>query len=87
MTEESQKLNDFLSELSDREESYRRGYCHGFLAAKRTDVTQEEIYEWRHSNQLTAPPGSCLEGMKLNGLTKADEHRFFINRLKPMEEN
>ena len=70
-------------ELSMSEESYRRGYCHGFLAARRNpELTQEECYAWRHGQDLTAPPGSSMEGMQLHGLTKDDEHRFFINKLK-----
>lgn len=70
-------------ELSEKEESYRRGFSQGFLAARENeDITVKEVYRWRHSKELTAPPGSILAGKVLSGLKKNEEHRFFINKLK-----
>lgn len=70
-------------EFTNSEESYRRGYCHGFLAARNNpEMTVQECYDWRHGQDCTAPPGSSMAGTKLDGLTKNDEHRFFINKLK-----
>ncbi len=69
-------------ELSSSEESYRRGYLHGFVAGRFTDTQYDEVREWRYSNETVAPPGSGMSGHHLDGLEKDEEHRFFINRLK-----
>ena len=75
--------NDEFIEFTNSEESYRRGYCHGFLAALRNpELTIQEVYSWRNSNEETAPPGSAFAGMKIQGLRKDEEHRFFVNTLK-----
>ena len=34
-------------ELSACEEAYRRGYIHGFVAARTTDTEYEKVREWR----------------------------------------
>jgi hypothetical protein len=74
--------------LSEREDSYRRGYSQGFYNGSKLNYDEENIrlvYQWRHNHaDLTAPPFSAFAGMELHGLTKVDEHRFFINRLKPL---
>lgn len=75
--------NDEFIEFSNSEEAYRRGYCHGFLAALRNpELTVKEVYAWRNGNEETAPPGSALAGMKMQGLRKDEEHRLFVNMLK-----
>lgn len=83
---EQMKNEPKMPDFTEVEKAYRRGYSHGFLAAKRTDVTEEEVYQWRHGDDQTAPPGSCFEGKHMHGLTNDDPHRFFINRLKPKIE-
>lgn len=71
-------------EFSEKEESYRRGYSQGFLAARKNpDISIQEVYAWRNSDDETAPPGSCFEGQYMHGLKKNEQHRFFIDRLKP----
>ena len=80
--EEEMKNYPVMPNVTDEEKAYRRGYCHGFLASKRSDVTEKEVYDWRNGVDCVAPPGSCMEGMKMDGLTVEDKHRFFINRLK-----
>ena len=68
---------------SDHEEGYRKGYAHGFQAARdNPDIDIWKVQKWRHSDEETAPPGSELEGYKLHGLKKDEEHRYFENAVK-----
>ena len=84
---ELQREIDLLSQLSESEMAYRRGYRQGFYAARqRPDVNEIEVYRWSHSGEKTAPPGSGFEGKELHGLTKAEEHRFFIKQLNDLME-
>jgi hypothetical protein len=55
-----------LPPLTSEEESYRRGYCHGFIAAQRTTVTLKEIYAWRNSREESVAPGSQFDKKYFN---------------------
>lgn len=68
-------------EFTEQEESYRRGFSHGVLAAIKSGVTIEEAYQWRHGMEENGSPGSLMNKIKLHGLTKDEPHRFFLNRL------
>ncbi len=51
-------------ELSDAEESFRRGYSQGFYAARNSpSTTINEIKTWRASPEEKAPPGLNMAGM------------------------
>jgi|GEM_PF-5647861 len=69
-------------ELSDCEKSYRRGYRQGFYSGRNSDVNENDVNLWSYSDHTIAPPGSGFSEMPLHGLTKNDEHIFFINRLE-----
>lgn len=84
--EDELKMFPDIPNWNEREEAYRRGYCQGFLAAKRSVVSEREMYAWRNGTEKTCPPGSCYEGAFLHGLTNEDEHRFFLNKFKPKIE-
>lgn len=50
-------------ELSESEESYRRGYCHGFYNSrleKNKGVTPNDLQKWRndYTQKFAHPPGS-----------------------------
>lgn len=49
--------------ITEEEHIFRRGYHHGFCAARsRSDVTVEQVHAWRHSEQKPLwPPGSPME--------------------------
>ena len=59
-------LIDNLKEYIDRieEESYRRGYSHGFHnARRRPDVSEKEVMDWVRNienDEYKNPPGSYL---------------------------
>jgi hypothetical protein len=79
------EISETQVNLSKCEEAYRRGYSQGFAAAITNECTPSniyEVYEWRNSVELTAPPYSGLAGLKLHGLTEEEEHRHFINQLE-----
>lgn len=82
------KINEFEEEVefSQEEEAYRRGYIHGFVSGRNTDTDFEEVRKWRYGNELVAPPGSGLAGMKLKGLTWLDKDEFFLNKLKNLQD-
>lgn len=81
----NQEMKTFIEEevvvnFSQEELAYRRGYSQGFLAARENpDLTVQQIYDWRHSFDQTAPPGSCFEGKFMQGLTKETKNEFFMN--------
>ena len=72
-------------EFTEREEAFRRGFTHGVIAAIEGGITIKEAYEWRNGWDETCPPGTIMAGTKLHGLTEDEPHRFFMDRLKPME--
>jgi hypothetical protein len=83
------QMKEFLEfkapDYSDEEIGYRRGYCHGIIAAKKNpNLCLEDAYLWRYSDQDCAPPGSAYDGMHLHGLRRDETHRFFINTMKKM---
>jgi hypothetical protein len=49
--------------LLTEEHVFRRGYHHGFCAARsRPDVTTQQVHDWRHSVEDSQwPPGSPME--------------------------
>lgn len=47
----------FEEERDHQEESYRRGYTHGVLAAQ-NGITLKEAYAWRHTGTSKNPPGT-----------------------------
>lgn len=51
-------------ELSIEEESFRRGFHHGFITGRsEIDVTEAEVYNWRYKgDEKSFPPGSIFEG-------------------------
>lgn len=71
-------------EFTKREQAYRRGFCHGVCAARRSDITIKEAYDWRHGKDETAPPHSAYAGTKLHGLTEVEPHQFFMEKPKPI---
>jgi hypothetical protein len=75
------------SHFTKEEQAYRRGYCHGFVAAQNnSDITREEVDAWRHGQDETAPPGSALEGIYMEGLRENNKDEFFLNKQKKMNE-
>jgi len=71
VVEQSKDMLKCKVNLTESEESYRRGYAQGFAAARRcSELKQFEVDCWRYSDELTAPPGSGMAGVKLFGLTK-----------------
>jgi len=78
-----EEINYRPTEFSEMEQSYRRGYCHGFLAARRNpELKEEKVYGWRYSDNETGPPGSAGDGVEMEGLKKGEEDKFFIRKLE-----
>ena len=83
-------LKELLEEehvpFTKEEQAYRRGYCHGFLAAIRNDdLTWQDVYAWRNGNDETGPPGSVFSGIYMDGLRQNNKNEFFINTLEHKE--
>lgn len=56
--------NSILKKIDAIEDSYRRGYHHGFIAGQsQKDITEEEIRNWRYGDKQICPPGSPMEGV------------------------
>ena len=50
--------------MNEIEEAYKRGYHHGFVFGRtQPDVTENEVRNWRYSNDDICPPGSPMEGI------------------------
>lgn len=85
--EDPDSVREILEEVDPdftfKEQSYRRGYCHGFLAARRNpELTWQIIYAWRNGEDETSPPGSVFSDIFMDGLRVNCEDEFFIDKIK-----
>ena len=65
--------DEVLVEFTQEEEAYRRGFCHGVSVARRTDITEREALNWRHSDKRTGAPRTPYENTEFEGMTKNNE--------------
>lgn len=55
--------------FTESENEYRRGYSHGFVAARmNSETTVREVINWREGDESVGPPGSMLSGKHIPGL-------------------
>ena len=59
MTEEKENAN-LMADQEENFDSFKQGYLCGFIAAKTTTVTHEEVMEWRFSEKKSFPPGTRM---------------------------
>ena len=53
--------------ISDEDEAYRSGFCHGVIAALEENVTIEQAYNWRSDKKKITPPGYPRSNIKFVG--------------------
>lgn len=59
--------------FTESENEYRRGYSHGFVAARmNSETTVREVINWREGDEAVGPPGTMLAGKNMSGLTIED---------------
>lgn len=63
-------MNDV--EFTEEEKAFRRGFSHGFYAARKNpNLLEKEVDNWVYGNEPTCPPGTGMAGVILNGLIKS----------------